>query len=94
LNKGPEKTIKTIIIHENEDALKKDSPDETKKNELIKKMREDSATGYNKDDLTQNFFKKDRYGDPTEGSEDVSRDQLITYLFDKRIGNVKKANEA
>jgi len=84
--------VKTIVVHENDDALK-DSPDAEKKKAIIKEMRDDINAGYNATDLKENKFNKERYGNPTEGEEDnVTREQLLNYLFDKKIKNVKKGS--
>jgi len=91
-NNSAEKVIKTIIVHQNDKALDKSSPDETEKKKLINEMRTNSETGYNTNDK-ENKFKKDKYGDPTEGSEKVTRDQLVSYLYDKALGKVEKADK-
>jgi len=79
------------VVHENDDALKVDSPDKAKKAALVKQMREDSDAGFNASDPTKNTFKKGTYGDPTEGKEDeVTREQIVNYLYDKKLEKIEK----
>jgi len=94
IKKGPEKVIKTIVVHENhadlEKTINKDHP-------IIKDMMETnkSATAYDTDPK-KNKFKKDLYGNPEKAGESEGPDKpkLIQYLFDKKIENIRQASEA
>jgi len=88
IKKGPEKVIKTIVIHENDDAFK-DNPDKNKIKEIMKKMR-NSSHGWN-DERKQNKFNWEKYGDPTEGNEDkMERDKLLAFLYDEKLNKVSQ----
>jgi len=88
----PTEVIKTIVVHKNDDRLKKAID---KDNPIIEEMKKDTAAGYN-EDHEKCKFNKERYGNPEdlEGSEKPTKPKLIQYLFDKEIENVKQQNEA
>jgi len=88
MKKGAKPVIRTIAAHERDEdlgkAIDKDNP-------IVKKMMEDTSAGYDADH-DKCYFKKERYGNPEdfEGTDKPTKEKLINYLHDKKVGNVQK----
>jgi len=59
----------------------------------VKEMMTNASAGYNKDH-EQCKFDKSRYGNPEDftGSEKPTREKLITYLHDKKLGGIQQSS--
>jgi len=89
MKKGAKTVIRTIIACERAEDLKKIDKD----NKIVKEMMEDTDAGYDADHA-KCYFKKERYGNPEdfEGTDKPTKEKLINYLHDKKLGNVQKSS--